>query len=173
MKMGDIPIDSILGRKLDGKLGKKFTGSSSVPRAKKRKQKSKSKSVFSELKDFEPFKLFSFQIEGALEAFETEFRVVNEGKIATVQRAKRTAIALFAVIQYGKDADGFNAIQQELGEEYIQQLLEIHIQLKGQKFLGDLFNEKGLKIATCASHQGMIEDEREYNSADAIKELAS
>ena len=55
--------------------------------------------------------------------------------------------------------------------EYVSQLLGIHEQLKGQKFIGKLRNSQKLLVVTCASHQGMIEDERTYNSEEAIQQL--
>jgi len=51
------------------------------------------------------------------------FWVIQDGKVPIVQRAKFTAIALFAIVQHGEEADGFSAICEEFGEEYVQQLL--------------------------------------------------
>lgn len=114
---------------------------------------------------------FCLRIQAENVTYPIEFLVNDEGKWPSIARAKRTAIAKIAIAQYGTEADGYAAICEEFGDEYVSQLLGIHEQLKGQKFIGKLRNSQKLLVVTCASHPGMIEDEHTYNSEEAIQQL--
>jgi hypothetical protein len=127
------------------------------------------------MKGFAPKKRqFCLRIQADVMTFPVYFFVQDEGKIETILRANRTAIAIFAIAQYGTEADGYAENCELFGDEYAEQVFNVQKQIYGQDIICRVRDVKADKpIMNCASREGLIDDANEYNSATAAQELIS
>ena len=114
---------------------------------------------------------FCLRIQAETQTFPVHFFVQEQKEDAAIKRASHTAIAIFAIAQYGTNADGYSEIAELFGDDYAEQMLTVHKQICGQDFIGKLRNSDGFLVMSCASRDDLIDGLFAFNSEVAIARL--